>query len=1113
MQQASPDTFVKLAVKAGVYTQSWIDAKGNIHQEVAYISPEYLRESAWSTTEIMKRKLDVPVCLDHKDDAYPKPIEKWLEDEMRTAVGKLISVKYNPVEDSHEYHFSVNDPEIAKKIREGTITKVSPNFHASFEPGDGTIWKNIVRHLALTFRPKDYHQSNAPMASITSSVGKTHGQTRFSVIVSRPLENIKLVPMHKLSFSVLRSLAKQGENGKVTFASVDHKFKFDSMAKFDEWLKRRYQGELRMSVSGKLGHVLYFAVIHAPIGGVTINGRKYLGGQFIPNEHVESLPEADRSRIKESAAASQKRRAEHAAKFVNQGESHGEAIARHAGEHAKAEMSPEDKKATARRWAALRAHHGADALQRVSALAGSEAAQLAKLDPTSDKAKHLARRLRAYHEMAQIAGKPKEVAQDGHSDAMREMAEASKDADDATAAKIKKERSERVTAKIASEIDYHGGWDMLTPEQRAEIESDVNALDKDDEKAEAAIVDKAENYAIDGKWENNKKIAEENERKREEAEKTMLSNHGMVRDGMSMVVDPANLDKAKAFVAKLREGADSHEKSLDPKKHSQDQIKRAMKDVKNTRRDADKYEKQIKDHERNAMTPEQKSAYEAAAKKEYDDSLKVPEDIAKTPKASAEANPLHAEMRKLHDEIQHHEKAARDMQPKNGAIGIGGADFDHTLKRSVAEGYLFALNKGASPEEAHKAAIEAGRHSVKMWNERGSKGRASINSSHELKRWDKSGDDYADTIHRRFARIGNSQKTKAPSNGSYEAEEDKEGNIRGVATLPDGKKIVGKWREKAWHDQDGEKEMHERLKRDVIIKHSYDLDQQSKGARDAADFASRTKGHNDAKKQVLKALYPMPKDRPEVLAEYPEASGFTRKYRIEHSNAGEGNVAYQPVYDRVDEDGKLIDSNNYGSPHESYDNAAREIGVHTHYLSRNGHGDQPTLHDPITKAQHEASKKSFDDATAESARKEEEYKSGETAKHQANNLARVNLQEAIRSAKGKRGSTVIGSGKEATKVSGAQHGNFLVHKSIDGFSGKTYTVTHIPSGMVASNGIGSQGSGLELAHLLEQAGDWSGKNLDRALLEHGAAIKRHHANGDYAKAMERIEQANPKKKR
>ncbi len=991
MQQASPDIFVKLAVKSGVYKQSWIDPRtGKIHQEIAYISPEYLKESAWSTTEMMKRRLDVPICLDHKDDAYPKPVEEWLEDEMRTAVGKLISVKYNPQEDSHEYRFSVNDPEIAKKIKDGTITKVSPNFHSSFEPGDGTIWKNIVRHLALTFRPKDFQQSNAPMARITSSDGMAHGQTRFSVVASTPVDSIKLVPMHKLSFSVLKSLAKKDASGKITFASIDHKFKFDSEAKFDAWLAKRYQGELRMSVTGRLGHVLYFAVVHAPIGGVTINGRKYLGGQFIPNEHAESLPEADRNRIKESTATRQKKRAESAAKFSGEGESHKDAIARHVGEHAKAEMSPEDKKATARRWASLRAHHGADALQRVTALAGTEAAQLAKLDPSSDKAKHLARRLRAYHEMAQMAEskQPEKPKDDKHGDAMREMAEASKDADDATAAKVKKERSERVMAKIASEIDYHGGWEMLTPEQKKEIESDVNALDKDDEKTEAAIVDKAENYAIDGKWENNKKIAEENERKREEAEKSMLSNHGMLKSGMSLTVDPANLDKAKAFVTKLREGADSHEKSLDPKKHSQEQIKRAMKDVKKTRKDADQYEKQIKDHEHNAMTPEQKSAHEAKAKKEYDDSLKVPE----APLASREAN--------------------------------GG--------------------------------------------------------------------------------------------GSYEAEEDKEGNIRGVATLPDGKKIVGKWREKSWHGQDGEKEMHERLKRDVIVKHSYDLDKESSGARDSADFNSRTKGHNDAKKQVLKALYPLPKDRPEVLAEYPEASGYTRKYRVEHASAGEGNVAYQPVYDRFDESGKLIDSNKYGSPHESYDNAAREIGVHTHYLSKNGHGDQPVLHDPITKAEHESSKKRLEDAYAEDARKKEEYESGEIAKVQANNSARAKLQEMMKSTKGKRGKATVNwdTGKPGVNVSGAKHGNFLVHKSVysDGSTGKGYTVTHIPTGVAAEQEMDSQGKGLELAHLLEQAGDWSSKNLDRELLEHGAYIKRHHRDGNFAKAMERIEQAKSKKK-
>ncbi len=109
-----------------------------------------------------------------------------------------------------------------------------------------------------------------------------------------------------------------------------------------------------------------------------------------------------------------------------------------------------------------------------------------------------------------------------------------------------------------------------------------------------------------------------------------------------------------------------------------------------------------------------------------------------------------AAMRDLDKSVQHDWKRSRELQPPQGTVGVGSADFDHTLKAITGEAYLSALRKGKTPEEAHGEAKEAGNYAVKQWNEKSSKGRMSINNRAELQRWAGAGESEADTIHRRF---------------------------------------------------------------------------------------------------------------------------------------------------------------------------------------------------------------------------------------------------------------------------------------------------------------------------------------------------------------------------
>lgn len=394
--------YKKLAVKAGVYRQTSVDPyTGQMVTETVYVSPQYLRQSAWNTMQMMQRGLDVPVCLDHQESAVPKrrnDVDGWLANEMRSSVGLLKSVKYDPASESHEYIFEVRDPEIAKKIDLGIIKRVSPNFHNEFSPGDGTRWPNVVAHLALTFRPKDGKQSPDSMeaAAVTAP-----GQKRFSVLTPARNSKIVIVPMHRLEFSVLRSMVRKQKNGEWHFRSTDYLFRFNSHAEFEQWLKRKYTKTLRMSIAGKTNYVLYFAVVHAPVGGVHINGRLYKGGQFIPTVNLEGLDQQTRQKIQESTDQRTAARSAKAAQYRNEGEDWHQAVARHAGEHASRPISEDDERAASRRLKSLQAHHGDQVMERIASLAGQESAQLAKLSPDDPKAEHLKRRLRAYARMSE----------------------------------------------------------------------------------------------------------------------------------------------------------------------------------------------------------------------------------------------------------------------------------------------------------------------------------------------------------------------------------------------------------------------------------------------------------------------------------------------------------------------------------------------------------------------------------------------------------------------------------------------------------------------------------------------------------------------------------------
>ena len=104
---------------------------------------------------------------------------------------------------------------------------------------------------------------------------------------------------------------------------------------------------------------------------------------------------------------------------------------------------------------------------------------------------------------------------------------------------------------------------------------------------------------------------------------------------------------------------------------------------------------------------------------------------------------LFACMRSIDQMTQSSWKQNRDLQPRQGTIGIGGADFDYLLKACTYDAFLRSLRQGNTPQEAYSFACQEARDCVRKWNEKTSKKRATFTGAHELKRWEESGESIA----------------------------------------------------------------------------------------------------------------------------------------------------------------------------------------------------------------------------------------------------------------------------------------------------------------------------------------------------------------------------------
>lgn len=84
---------------------------------------------------------------------------------------------------------------------------------------------------------------------------------------------------------------------------------------------------------------------------------------------------------------------------------------------------------------------------------------------------------------------------------------------------------------------------------------------------------------------------------------------------------------------------------------------------------------------------------------------------------------------------------------------VGGADFELELEAHVSASFVMALNKGATPESAANTSKAIGEAFVREWNRNAARQRVTITSKHEVQKWSKAGDKYAERLQKEFEQI------------------------------------------------------------------------------------------------------------------------------------------------------------------------------------------------------------------------------------------------------------------------------------------------------------------------------------------------------------------------
>lgn len=252
-------------------------------------------------------------------------------------------------------------------------------------------------------------------AAIRGQGGTPSGDFNVTFMSLTPAEggtlSPRLVPIWEVPYSVASTQCLVSAGTSFIFKHSDGKQRFGTRKAGLDWLRSQYSKQFSLNIADVEANTIWMAVMHAPVGGVQLQGRFYRGGMFIPNSVVEGASPAEKAKIKDARAAHEAERTTNARDNMNDAESVHDAIIRHAGEHGTGDQTPDDKRDTLWRWDVLKAKHGEKgALEAVVTLAANEAKELKGLGGyNNDQSTRLKRRLAAYAAMVRFASDPGHV--------------------------------------------------------------------------------------------------------------------------------------------------------------------------------------------------------------------------------------------------------------------------------------------------------------------------------------------------------------------------------------------------------------------------------------------------------------------------------------------------------------------------------------------------------------------------------------------------------------------------------------------------------------------------------------------------------------------------------
>lgn len=402
----------KVVQRPGAYAYP-VMQDGKVVNRLVLFTPDKIKRYAKTTQSMLDDGISIPIIPEHDNKGVPltrKDLEKKILTE---SVGFVRGVRVSPSGELELLH-EVTDPVWVPKMGT-TVMDCSPGFRDWYRTGDGKKWTDVVAHVALTHHPVDHHKpkfTRAGNAASTGTVGGEGGYATYMSLTPAGPNAPHLVPIWEVPFSHALACLKPAGTSFI-FRHADGKQRFGTRTAGVNWLRAQYSKQFSLSPDDE--GAIWMAVMRAPIGGISIQGKFFRGGQFIPNEVIEAATPQEKAKIQAAKEAHVAKRGTDAKSHMRDAETVHDAILRHAGVHAKIDQHPLDKRDTLRRWSALKAEHGdKGALERVVTLAATEAKKLQDMGEGAESTamgKYYQRRLSAYAHMVGFSVNPDSVGE------------------------------------------------------------------------------------------------------------------------------------------------------------------------------------------------------------------------------------------------------------------------------------------------------------------------------------------------------------------------------------------------------------------------------------------------------------------------------------------------------------------------------------------------------------------------------------------------------------------------------------------------------------------------------------------------------------------------------